>query len=97
MSDKILYFHLQIKICYVYMTEKNPKSQPIEFVIQNGYKPLSWNAFEESKIHKISCKIKNDITEIWSRALIDTKPRLSVHGQIVTKSEWGKQNNNCSS
>ena len=78
------------------MTE-NPQNPPIEFVIQNGYKPLSWNAFEESKIHKISWKIKSDIIEIWSRALIDTKPRLSVHGQIVTKSEWGKQNNNSSS
>ena len=52
---------------------------------------------EESKSYKMSCKIKSDITEIWSRALIDTKPRLSVHGQIVSKSEWRKQNNNCSS
>ena len=67
----------------------------IELEIQNGYNPLSWNAFKESKIHKISCKIKSDTTEIRSRVFIDTKPGLSVRGQIVTNSEWGKQNNNC--
>ena len=49
------------------------------------------------KLIKISCNIKSDMAEIWTRVLIDSKPGLSVRDQIVTKSERGKQNNNSSS